>query len=41
MAETISVAMNPGATELTVMPLRAVSRARLLVSPNRPDLAAA
>jgi hypothetical protein len=37
MAATI----HPGATELTVIPLRAVSRARLLVNPNSPDLAAA
>jgi hypothetical protein len=33
--------MNPGATEFTVIPLRAVSNARLLVNPNSPDLAAA
>ena len=33
--------MNPGVTVLTVIPLPAVSRARLMVSPNSPDLAAA
>ena len=37
----MSVVMNPGVTVLTVMPLPAVSRARLMVSPNIPDLAAA
>ena len=40
-AAVMSVAMNPGVTVLTVMPFQAVSRARLIVSPNRPDLAAA
>ena len=37
----MSVPINPGVTVLTVMPLQAVSRARLMVSPNIPDLAAA
>ena len=40
-AAVISVEMYPGVTVLTVMPLLAVSRARLIVSPNMPDLAAA
>ncbi len=41
MTAVMSVAMNPGVTVLTVMPLLAVSRARLIVSPNSPDFAAA
>jgi hypothetical protein len=40
-AAVISVSTNPGATQLTVMPLLAHSRARLMVSPNCPDLEAA
>ena len=38
---TMSVAMNPGVTQFTVMPLRAVSLASDLVRPNRPDFDAA
>src|ERR1700730_2396784 len=53
MFSSISVAMNPGATVLTVMPMlsssslpdrlswKAASRASVLVSPNSPDLDAA
>jgi hypothetical protein len=37
----MSVSMKPGATQLTVMPFRATSSARLLVNPKRPDFDAA
>ncbi len=40
-AAVMSVVMNPGVTVLTVIPLVAVSWARLIVRPNMPDLAAA
>ena len=40
-AAVMSVVMYPGVTVLTVMPLLAVSSARLMVRPNMPDLAAA
>src|SRR5580698_4712309 len=41
IAATISVSMNPGATQLTVMPLRAVSSARLWVRPSSAAIDAA
>jgi hypothetical protein len=37
----MSMVMYPGVTVFTVIPLLAVSSARLMVSPNIPDLAAA
>src|SRR5580658_825639 len=41
IAETISVAMKPGATQLTVMPFCAISSAKLFENPKSPALDAA